>query len=52
MRKQTVSGIEPRSGLRRASPEIGVKVSDMSVVVEVFERPRPAILVECADSEG
>lgn len=30
----------------------GVEAGDLGVVVEVFERPRPALLVEYADPEG
>jgi hypothetical protein len=32
--------------------EAGVEAGDPGVVVEVFERPRPALLVEYADPEG
>lgn len=31
---------------------VGVEAGDPGVVVEVFERPRPALLVEYADAEG
>lgn len=33
-------------------PEVEVRAGDKGVVVEAFERPRPAVLVEYADSEG
>lgn len=32
--------------------EVGVEAGDRGVVVEVFEGPRPALLVEYADTEG
>ena len=32
--------------------EAGVHAGDRGVVVEVFERPEPAVLVEFADEEG
>ena len=32
--------------------EVGVKAGDRGVVVELFERPRAAVLVEYADLEG
>lgn len=35
-----------------AIEEAGVEAGDPGVVVEVFERPRPALLVEYADPEG
>lgn len=33
-------------------PEIDVSAGDRGVVVEIFEHPRPAVLVEYADDEG
>ena len=32
--------------------EVGVRAGDRGVVVEVFEHPEPAVLVEFADEEG
>ena len=31
---------------------VGVKAGDHGTVVEVFERPKPAVMVEYADKEG
>ena len=33
-------------------PEIEVRAGDKGVVVDVFERPRPAVRVEFADEQG
>jgi hypothetical protein len=33
-------------------PEAGVRTGDRGVVVEVFEHPSPAVMVEYADEEG
>jgi hypothetical protein len=33
-------------------PEVEVNAGDRGVVVEAFEHPRPAVMVEYADSEG
>ncbi len=33
-------------------PTVAVKAGDRGVVVDVFERPRPAVRVEYADGEG
>jgi hypothetical protein len=33
-------------------PEVGVKAGDRGVVVEIFERPTPAVRVEYADAYG
>ena len=33
-------------------PEVGVETGDRGVVLEVFERPNLALLVEYADEEG